>query len=144
MINVPLNKSIFTSTDKALLDVVSIHHYISTQSYWGAGRTLQDVKTSIDHSMCFGVYSGTQQVAFARVVTDTVTFAYLQDVLVFPIYQKSGYSKVLLNSIFDHPQLQTVNWLLRTADAQGLYAKYGFSSQEATTNLMSKKRVVET
>ena len=52
-------------------------HYLCNHSYWAKGRTLEQVKTSIKHSICFGVYVNGHQAGFARVVTDTVTFAYL-------------------------------------------------------------------
>ena len=41
------------------------------------------LKVTIDKSVCFGGYIGNVQVAFARV---TVLFAYLLDVIVFPLY----------------------------------------------------------
>jgi GNAT superfamily N-acetyltransferase len=99
---------------------------------------MEQVKTTIEQSICFGVYIDNVQVAFARVVTDTVSFAYLLDVIVFPKYQKCGYSKLLMQSIIEHTHLQTVSWLLRTNDAQKLYEKFGFSTIETPENFMRK------
>lgn len=97
------------STDKKLLDVAKIHDYLSNESYWAKGRTLKQVEASIDNSLCFGMYCNNQQVAFARVVTDTVSIAYLLDVFVFDEFQKQGISKRLLDEIFSHHALQNVN-----------------------------------
>ena len=129
---------ISVSTDKHKLDLAQIHDYISNQSYWGKGRTMEQVNTTIEQSICFGVYIDSVQVAFARVVTDTITFAYLLDVIVFPKYRKSGYSKLLMQSIMEHTELQTVSWLLRTDDAQKLYEKFGFLTIEKPENFMRK------
>jgi len=126
------------STDKNLLNIAEIHHYLSNYSYWAKGRSLEQVISSIDNSLCFGVYYNNEQVAFARVLTDTVIFAYLLDVFVFENHQNKGVSKLLLAAIFNHPDLQNVNWLLRTSDAQGLYEKYGFSSIDNPASYMKK------
>src|SRR5687768_305750 len=82
---------------------------------------------AIRHALCFGVFSGQTQVAFARVITDYATFAYLADLFVVPEHRGRGVSKLLLRSILDHPELQGLRrFLLATKDAHGLYAQFGF------------------
>lgn len=44
------------STDKRLLDIQTIHEYLSEKSYWAKGRSLETVQKSINHSVCVGVY----------------------------------------------------------------------------------------
>lgn len=44
------------STDRAMLNIQTIHDFISTQSYWGIGRSIEVVQKSIDNSLPFGVY----------------------------------------------------------------------------------------
>ncbi len=65
------------STDKQRLDIDYIYHWLSEQSYWAQGRSRVTVEQSIDHSLCFGLYHGSKQVGFARVVTDLATFGWL-------------------------------------------------------------------
>ncbi|SFD58472.1 GNAT family N-acetyltransferase [Pseudoalteromonas denitrificans] len=127
------------SIDKSRLNISEIHDYLCNQSYWAKGRSLAQVKASIENAMCFGIYIQEKQVAFARVVTDTVTFAYLLDVFVFDEYRDQGIGKLLLNSIFEHSKLQSVNWLLRTSDAQGIYKKYGFNVIDNPESYMKKQ-----
>jgi hypothetical protein len=69
------------STDKSRLDIKVIHAYL-TSSYWAEGRTMDAVRQSIDHSICFGAYLEDDQVGFARVVTDHTIFAYIMDVFI--------------------------------------------------------------
>jgi N-acetylglutamate synthase-like GNAT family acetyltransferase len=117
------------STDKEKLDIAHIHNYISNVSYWGRGRTLEEVKTTISHSLCFGMYTheGTQ-VGFGRVVTDHVIFAYLMDIIIFEDFQKRGLGKTLIQNILEHEVLRKVKTvLLKTKDAHTLYEAYGFS-----------------
>ncbi|MCP4323087.1 MAG: GNAT family N-acetyltransferase [Alteromonadales bacterium] len=126
------------SLDKSKLNVARIHDYIANSSYWGKGRAIEEVKASIEHSICFGVYIDGEQVAFARVVSDTVAFAYLMDVIVFEQYQGNGIGTQLMEEVLNHPHFKTVNWLLRTSDAQKLYEKFGFSKIVDSSNYMRK------
>jgi GNAT superfamily N-acetyltransferase len=67
-------------------------------------------------------------VGFARVVTDKATFAYLADVFIIVSYRGKGLSKLLLESIHAHPEVQGLRrWMLGTRDAHGLYQKFGWT-----------------
>jgi len=138
-----LSSKLILSLDKDKLDVSKIHDYISNKSYWGKGRTLEQVNTSIDNTICFGVYLNGEQVAFARVASDTVVFAYLLDVIVFEEHQGKGVGKFLMDAILKHHEFNTVSWLLRTSDAQGLYEKFGFSTIENPTSYMRKPSITD-
>lgn len=125
------------STDKSELDIESIHHYLSTQSYWAKGRSLETVKRSIENSLSFGVYLDSKQIGFARVVTDYAIFAWIMDVFILPEYRGRGYSKELMRAITGHEKLQNLQrWGLGTEDAHGLYAQFGFGPVAKPANLM--------
>lgn len=114
------------STDRARLDIDLIHAFLQ-DSYWAKGRRRSVVERSIGHSLCFGVYRGERQVAFARVVSDHAVFAYLMDVFVVPEFRGRGISKALMRAVLEHPDLQNLRvFLLATRDAHGLYAQFGF------------------
>jgi len=119
---------IFISTDKTLLDVDLIHRYVSTISYWGRGRTKEEVLGTIENSFCFGMYNeGNEQIGFARLVTDYVTFGYLMDVIVFEEYQGKGYGKDLIEFILGHDAVKKLKTIaLKTKNAHGLYKKFDF------------------
>ncbi len=115
------------STDKALLDVSRIYDFLASSSYWGRDRSSETVRTSIEHSLCFGVYHGQELVGFARVVTDYAIFAWLCDVFVIEAHRKEGIGKALMATILNCPELGKVKrWMLGTRDAHGLYKHYGF------------------
>ena len=90
------------STDKHKLDIAKIHRYLSEMSYWAKGRTLAQIQTQIDQSMCFGVYLNDEQVGFARVLSDKVTLAYLADVFILPDHQGKGLGKRLVAAVLEH------------------------------------------
>jgi N-acetylglutamate synthase-like GNAT family acetyltransferase len=115
------------STDPQLLDLEVVHGFLSNESYWAQGRSLETIKRSIEHSLAFGVYEGERQIGFCRVITDYATLAWLADVFILEAYRGRGLSVWLVETVLAHPELQGLKrWLLATKDAHGLYAKYGF------------------
>jgi GNAT superfamily N-acetyltransferase len=114
------------STDTARLDIDAIHAYL-TRSYWAEGISRDLVARSIDGSLCFGLYDGSRQIGFARVITDRATFAYLCDVYVLEERRGLGLGKWLMEAVVSHPALQGLRrFVLVTRDAHGLYAQFGF------------------
>lgn len=117
------------SNDKARLDITLIHQFLSEKSTWAINIPRAVLETSIQHSLCFGGYEDGKQIAFARVVSDHATFAYLMDVFVLPEHQGRGLSRQLIQNIMDHPQLQGLRrFMLASSNARGLYQKWGFQA----------------
>ena len=116
------------STDPSALDVPMIHRFLASQSGWARGIPLEVVETSLRHSLCFAGFIDAEQVAFARVISDQATFAYLADVFVLPAYRGRGYAAALLAAIVADARLQGLRrFLLATADSHALYARFGFT-----------------
>ena len=102
-------------------------HAFLRRSYWASGRSREAMEKSIRNSLCFGAYEGAEQIAFARVVTDGCTFAYLCDVFVDEAHRSRGVGKELMKAVMAHPELRTFRrFALTTSDAHGLYERYGF------------------
>jgi GNAT superfamily N-acetyltransferase len=116
------------TTDKSRLDIAEIHRFLTEESYWAAGRTLEQTRMAIENSICFAIFSGDEMAAFGRVVSDKATFAYVGDVFVKEPFRGHGLSKMLMQAMISHPELQGLRrWILATRDAHGLYEKFGFS-----------------
>jgi len=114
------------SDEKDRLNPAFIQEFLS-RTYWAEDIPLKTVEKSIAGSLCFGVYHHDEQVGFARVITDSATFAYLADVFIAENYRGKGLSKWLVEIILSHPDLQGLRrFMLATRDAHGLYAQYGF------------------
>jgi len=87
--------------------------------------------------ICFGVYIEKEQIGFCRVITDKATFAYLADVFIIEEHKGKGYSKMLMKEVMAHHELQGLRkFLLGTADAHGLYKKYGFKELAMPERMM--------
>ncbi|REL25151.1 N-acetyltransferase [Thalassotalea euphylliae] len=110
-----------------------IHDFISS-SYWAAGMPADTLHKALANSLCFAVLNQQNNtVAFARVITDKATFAYLADVFVVAGERGEGLSKYLVEYIVNHDDLQGLRrFMLATFDAHSLYEKFGFSAVDAT------------
>jgi GNAT superfamily N-acetyltransferase len=136
--------NILISTDKSKLQLDIIHDYLSKKSYWASGIPIETVQKSIENSMAFGVYLQQEneliQIGFCRIISDLATYAYLADVFVLEEYRGKGISKLLMEVILKHPDLQGLrNWILGTRDAHGLYAQYGFKPLDKPDSFMQIK-----
>ena len=129
---------ITVSTDKNKLNVPFIQNFLK-DVYWAAGRTVEEVQTTIEHSFCFGIYLDDQQIGFARVITDYVVFAYVMDVFIDEKHRGKGYSSILIDNLLKEPQLKEVKiWRLATSDAHFLYKKFGFNALAHPEKMMEK------
>lgn len=126
------------SDDRWRVDREVVHRFLA-DCYWASGIPREVVERSIRHSLCFGVYHAGAQVGFGRVITDRATFAYLADVFVLEAHRGRGLSKFMMECVVGHPELQGLRrFLLGTADAHGLYARFGFAAPRRPEIWMEK------
>ncbi|MBP6531083.1 MAG: GNAT family N-acetyltransferase [Burkholderiales bacterium] len=124
------------STDTSRLDVPAIHAFL-TQSYWSLGIPRATVERAVSNSVCVGAYLDGAQIGFARVITDTATFAYVADVYVLEAHRGKGISFRMMSALTALPELQGLRrMMLATRDAHGLYAKFGFKPLAAPDRFM--------
>jgi GNAT superfamily N-acetyltransferase len=126
------------SSHKDDLDLEMVYAFLSQQTAWAAGMPRETFERAIAGSLCFGGYLDGKQIAFARVITDEATFAYLCDVFVLPAYRGKGYASALLEHAFASPSLAGLRRIvLVTTDAHHVYEPHGF------TQLASPERYME-
>jgi GNAT superfamily N-acetyltransferase len=127
------------STNKSKLNLDVIHSYLK-DCYWAKGIPRDIVARSIEHSLCFGIYLGQEQVGFSRVITDYATFMYLADVFVLESHRGKGLSVAMMDMIVNYPELQGIRtWTLLTKDAHGLYEKFDFQNHAEPKRFMIRK-----
>ena len=123
------------STDPGRLDLDVIHSFL-VESYWARGRCRERVARSIENSIPFGLYHGSEQVGFARVVTDYVVIAFLADVFVLEPHRGKGLGRWLVETVVGMPELCRVRrWVLGTRDAHELYRRFGFGEPQGNVLL---------
>lgn len=124
------------------IDPDLVHHWLSTDSYWAAGRSHERVTASLTNSLVYGVFNPAGlQVGVARAVTDHATFAWICDVYVDRAHRGRGLGTWLVGELtrglLDSgvPRL-----LLATLDAHAVYAKSGFVPLGAPERWMENDR----
>jgi GNAT superfamily N-acetyltransferase len=119
------------STDPGRVDLDAVWSFLR-QSYWSPGIERDVVARGIANSIPFSVFDAQgAQAAFARVVTDFARFAWLADVFVIEAHRGRGLGVWLVETVVSHPDLQTLRIVLATADAHGLYERFGFRAADA-------------
>lgn len=116
------------TTEINQMDFEVIHEFISN-SYWAKDIPKHTLIKAMENSLCFAILSAEKLVGFARMITDKASYAYLADVFILEQYRGIGLSRVLMDDIIKHPDLQGLRrMVLATRDAHGLYEKYGFTA----------------
>lgn len=118
------------SSDPARVDRDRVYNWLRDESYWAADRSRAAQETAMDASRNYGIYDDVTgaQVAYARVLTDAATFAWVCDVFVDSSVRGAGLGKRLMRGILDDlDPLGLRRVMLTTLTAQGLYEQFGFT-----------------
>ena len=131
------------SDDRARLDMAFVHAMLA-EVPWAAGRSPALTERSWANCLCFGVHAPDGGPAgCARVLTDLTFRAHLADLVIRPASRGRGLGIALVTAILAHPELATVTrWTLATADAHGLYARFGFRAGGSDADWMTLDREV--
>jgi GNAT superfamily N-acetyltransferase len=126
------------STDPRRLDLDVVHRFL-VRSYWAEEIPRDVMERSIASSLPFGLYERSEQVGFARVLTDWAVFAILMDVFVLDRCRGQGLGKWLVEIATSLPELGGLRrFMLATADAHELYRRFGFGEPERPDQLMER------
>jgi hypothetical protein len=120
------------SDDPDRVDLDVVHAFLADESYWRRGVRRDVVEAAVRMSLPLSVHltgaAAPVMVGFARVVTDTATVAWLDDVFVVTAHRRRGLAGALVEAAMAHPAVAgTSMQVLLTMDAQTLYARYGFA-----------------
>jgi GNAT superfamily N-acetyltransferase len=126
-----------STSDPGRVDVDRVHTWFSEQSYWARGRTRAVVERSSAGSRPYCVHAGQQRAAFARVVSDGATFAWIGDVFVDEHHRKRGLGTRLVQSILTNLRADGLHRVvLGTNDAHEVYRRCGFTALERADRWM--------
>jgi GNAT superfamily N-acetyltransferase len=129
------------SADPVRLDRDRVHSWLAEESYWATGRSRETQDAAVDASRNFGVYDAAtgEQLGYARVITDGVTFAWLCDVFVATEARGRGVGVALVEGVIDAlAPLDLKRIALTTADAHGLYERFGFRGLDEPAQWMAR------
>jgi GNAT superfamily N-acetyltransferase len=113
--------------DRGRIDVEAVHDFVSNHSYWAPGRPRDEQERLVQEAQrVVGLYHDERQIGFARAVSDGASVTYLADVYVLPEYRGRGLGVELVREMVENGPYADKGWMLHTADAHELYAKFGF------------------
>lgn len=123
--------------DPALVDGDAAWRYLSTEAYWGRWRSRDVFDAQVASAWrLVGAYTdggdGGAMVGFARAFSDGAASAYLADVYVLPEHRGRGLAAAILRLMVDDGPGAGFRWMLHTADAHGLYERFGFGPPDPT------------
>jgi GNAT superfamily N-acetyltransferase len=129
------------SDNRDELDMDRVFHWLSFESFWAKGRSREVIERAFAGSFPVGAYSGDQQVAVARVISDGATFGWLADVFVDVAHRGHGLGTRLAKWAVDWMEERGIQrMVLATADAHGVYATVGFQPLQHPQRLMEIDR----
>lgn len=110
----------------------TLHDWYARE-WWTRGRTLEDVRSLLEHSDLVFAYADTANdrlMAFARVLTDRTIKAIVLDMIVGPGVRGRGLGARVMDDIFAAPELAQVRHfeLYCAPEMRDFYRRWGFSS----------------
>ncbi|WP_392544041.1 GNAT family N-acetyltransferase [Oryzobacter telluris] len=123
-------------------DLDRVHHWLSTDAYWALGRSRETVALAARNSVNLGAFTDSgEQVAYARIVTDHATFAWVCDVYVDAAHRGRGLGGRLAEAVVAVVRpLELTRVMLATLDAHEVYARVGFTPVPDPERLMVIQR----
>jgi GNAT superfamily N-acetyltransferase len=119
--------------DAERVDREALWEFLSREAYWGGWRSREIVERQLAGAWrvvaCYERATG-RMVAFARAVSDGVALAYLADVFVLGDARGRGLGVELVRTMVDGGPGADFRWMLHTADAHGLYERFGFGKPD--------------
>ena len=114
------------STNPSELDFETVFGFLA-QAKWWPELTNELLERALQQSLCFSLMERGRQIGFARVITDSVTYAYLCDVYIAEERRRRGLGSWLIHSVLEHPDLRNIKRVsLITHDAQNFYLGMNF------------------
>lgn len=117
---------------------------LSKQMWWSQNRTMEDIERMLKTSLSFGLTEKHTQnlIGYARVLTDFIKYAFIFDVMINSHYRNKGLSKIIMNSIFAHPDLKKITYFDLTCAPEMIpfYEKFRFSENFGNVRVMRYTR----
>ena len=106
---------------------IDVLHAMLSRSHWAKDRSHESIEKIIANSLCFSLLNSNEQIGFARVITDGVTYAIILDMIIREDFRGKRLGKWLVQCICEHPEIDPLRHVLWTSAADGFYQKGGGS-----------------
>jgi len=111
--------------------------------WWRSGDETTDgclwIDTLVRQSFCFaGAFCGSEMIGMGRAISDGVSDAYIQDVVVLKRFRQAGIGQRIILAIIHFLQQRRIGWigLIAEPGTQPFYQKLGFSPMPGYTPML--------
>ncbi len=101
------------------------------------------IDTLVSQSFCFvGAFSGSELIGMGRALSDGISDAYIQDVVVLKNYRRAGIGNKIIEKIIQFLLARRIGWigLIAEPGTQQFYRELGFSPLEGYTPMRLGKK----
>lgn len=100
------------------------------QTSWAADRQEAEVARMVSASVCVGAWDGERLIGFARVLTDGVYRAFLEDVVIDEAYRGSGVGAEMVRQLMERVGHVEDIILTTSENRRAFYTRLGFHTFE--------------
>jgi len=90
------------SSERKHVNIDTLHDMLRS-SYWAKDRTREAVEKSVETSLYFSLFKDKIQIRFIRVLTDTMAYAIILDMIIIEEFRGQGLGKWMMLCVCDHP-----------------------------------------
>jgi len=97
----------------------------------------------VRQSFCFvGAFSGGEMIGMGRAVSDGVSDAYIQDIVVLKKFRGQGIGAAIIQKIIEFLKTRRIGWigLIAEPGTQAFYQRLGFALMEGSAPMLLKKK----
>ena len=113
--------------------------------WWSAGIDDQDlIKAIITGSHCFCVAAANNKiVAMGRAISDGVSDAYIQDVVVSSVFRHQGIAAQIVTRLMGKLEADGIGWigLIAENNTAGFYHRFGFKPMENSIPMLRLRKL---
>ncbi len=132
------NRLIYSFTEPILPEVL---HDLFAQTAWAKDRTLLDIQQMLDNTqLILGVWDDEHLIGFARVVTDDIYRAWIEDVVVDEKYRQQGVGSHIIEKLLK--RLEHVELIILDCEESlvSFYERYKFQAKKGASMLLIQKK----
>ena len=109
-------------------------HSLLRQTSWAEARSPLDIQQMLDRSqITLGVWDEDHLIAFARVITDDLYRALIDDIVVDEAYREQGVASQMLEKILKRIEHIEIIMLDCASDLVDFYGRFGFQPKDGAS-----------
>jgi spermidine synthase len=129
------------------VDRVAVKRLYQDAGWWKENDETSDgcawIDTLVRQSFCFvGAFCGVELIGMGRAVSDGISDAYIQDVVVLKKFRQAGIGNKIIEKIIEFLQSRRIGWigLIAEPGTQQFYQRLGFTVMAGYTPMLLKRK----